>query len=192
MQLRSGTEFAPYYGLKHTFRPRAPPENPISTLVNVEPLIRDAVAHEDVRFEQGEDDTEGLGVTSRPPSPLTEIESEDSDEGAEALAQPCPGSGMQSALKKRRNAGANKRRAKKRAKLASSGHRPHAYAANPSTSKHHLEESKPLRVPTDSKDFPASGSGSWVGLRKNGAKKEPWAVSDLIKDNFTFTEWDGR
>ena len=43
MRLRSGIEFVPYY-LKGTFRPRTPLENPISTLVNVETLIQDAVA----------------------------------------------------------------------------------------------------------------------------------------------------
>jgi hypothetical protein len=99
---------------------------------------------------------------------------------------------MQSGAKKRRNTGANKRRAKKRARLASSGHKPHSYAANPSTAKYRAEELKPLRVPEDANDFPASGSGSWVGLRKSGDKKEPWSVSDLVKDDFTFIEWDGR
>jgi hypothetical protein len=60
MRLRSGIEFVPYY-LKGTFRPQTPLENPISTLVNVETLIQDAVAREDARFEEGEDDSEGLG-----------------------------------------------------------------------------------------------------------------------------------
>jgi len=187
MQLRSGAEFAPYF-LKRTLCPRNPPENLISTTVDVKPLIQGAVAREDTRFEQGEDDSEGLGVTSRPSSPLTEVESDDE---AGAPVQPCPGSEMQSSAKKRRNAGANKRRAKKRVRLATSGHQPHAYAANPSTAKYHAEELKPLRVPEDAKDFPASGSGSWVGQRRSGAKKEPWSVADLVKNGFTFIEWDG-
>ena len=188
MRLCSGADFAPYYS-KHNFHPQAAPENLISTMVNVEPLIQGAVALEDARFEQGEDDSEGLGVTSRPSSPLTELESDDEAEGP---LQPHPSSDMQSGAKKRRNAGANKRRAKKRARLASSGHQPHAYAAKPSTAKYRAEELKPLRVPEDAMDFPASESGSWVGLRKSGAKKKPWTVSDLVKDNFTFVEWDGR
>jgi hypothetical protein len=187
MRLRSGAEFAPY-DLKHNFHPRSLPENPISTSVNVEPLLQGAAALEDLRFEEGVGDTEGLGVTSRPPSPLTENESED---GTEVPAQPHPSFGTQSGAKKRRNAGANKRRAKKRATLASSGHQPHTYAAHPSTAKHHAEELQPLRVTADAKDFPASGSGSWVGQRKSGAKKEPWSVPDLEENKFTFIEWDG-
>jgi hypothetical protein len=190
MRLRSGIEFVPYY-LKGTFRPQTPLENPISTLVNVETLIQDAVAREDVRFEEGEDDSEGLGVTSRPPSPLTEIESEDE---AEAPVQPHPqaSSGLQSGAKRRRNDGAKKRRAKKRAKLASSGHQPHDYAAKPSTAAHHAEELKPLRVSADARDFSASGEGSWVGQRKSGAKREPWTVPELLEKDFIVIEWDGR
>jgi hypothetical protein len=163
MQLRSGTSFAPY-DLGHAFHPRTPPDSPISTLVSVEPLIQGAVALEDLRFEQGGDDSEGLGVMSRPLTPLTEIDSEEVDE-AETVH---PSSGTQStgSSKKRRNAGAKKRRAKKRVRLASSGHRPHAYVANPSLVTHRAEELKPLRAPVDAMEFPASGSGSWVGRRK--------------------------
>jgi len=186
--LRSDAEFAPY-SLKRTFRTRTPLEDPISTLVNVEPFMQSAVAREDARFEQEEDDSEGLGVTPRPPSPLTEVESEDE---AEAPTQPHPSSGTQSGTKKRRNEGAKKRRAKKRVKHASSGHQPHAYAANPSTAAHLAKELRPLRVPADAKNFPASGSGSWVGQRKDAAKKVPWTVSDLVDNGFTFVEWDGR
>ena len=187
MQLRSGAEFAPYY-LKHAFRSYATPDNPISTPVDVKPLIQSAVAQEDVRFERGEDDSEGLGVTSRPPSPLTDLESDDE---AGASDQPRPSSEMQTGAKKRRRAGANRRRAKKRTRLATSGHQPHAYAASPYTAKYRAEELKPLRVPEDANDFPASESGSWVGLRKSGAKKKPWSVSDLVEKGFTFVEWDG-
>jgi hypothetical protein len=189
MRLRSGAVFAPYCRKpsKHTFHPQTSPDNPITTTVSVEPLVQCAVAREDFCFEHGGDDSEGLGVTSRPLTPLTEIESMDE---AEALH---PTSGVQPCAKKRRrNAGANKRRAKKRMRLASSGHQPHTYAANPSTVAHRGEELKPLRVLADAKSFPASGSGSWVGQRKNGAKKEPWAVQDLVENKFTFVEWDGR
>ena len=175
----------PPYRLKRT----APPLTfapPISTSVDVEPLLQDAVALEDARFEQGGDDSEGLGVTSRPSSPLHELaEVEPEDTGlAEALAQPHPSSGMQLGSKRSRNAGASKRRAKKRVRLASSGHQPLAYAAKPSTVTHHAEELKPLHVSMDAEGFPASGSGAWVGQRKKGAKKKPWTVSDLVQDNF--------
>ena len=66
MCLRSGAEFAPYYAKRSTFLHTTAPDNPISTSVNVEPLLQEAAAREDRRFVQGEDDTEGLGVTSRP------------------------------------------------------------------------------------------------------------------------------
>ena len=188
MQLRSGANFAPY-DLKHSFRIRIPPYNPISTLVSVEPLIQDAVEREDLRFEEGADDSEGLGVTSRPLTPLTEIESEDE---AESLHPQATTSSTQSNAKKHRNAGEKKCRAKKRVRLASSGHRPHVYAASPSTVSRHMEEMKPLRVSSDAKDFPASGEGSWVEKRKDGAKKDPWTVAELVENNFKFVEWDGQ
>lgn len=109
-------EFTTYH-LKRTTRPLAfaPPEDPIATSVNIEPLLQGAVALEDARFEQGEDDSEGLGVMSRPSSPLLEVEAvEPEDAGlAEAPAQPHPSSGTQSGAKKGRNAGASIRRAKK-------------------------------------------------------------------------------
>jgi len=189
MHLRSGVSFGPY-GLKLTLQPRAAPENPISTPVDVEPLLQEAAALEDLRYEQGEDDSEGLGITSRPSSPLTEVESE-GEADSEVLAQPQPGIGTPSGSKKRRNEGASRRRAKKRAALASSGHKPHIYAANPSVTKHHAEELKPLLVSKDAKNFPASGSGSWVGLRKKGAMKRGSTVSELAERSFAFVEWDG-
>ena len=76
-------------------------ENPISMEINIEPLVQNAVEEENVRFEQGGDDSEGLGVTSRPPSPLTEIESEgdgdgDGDGETGAMAQLHPSSKGQS------------------------------------------------------------------------------------------------
>jgi hypothetical protein len=201
MPLRSGAEFVPY-ALKRPFHPQPPPQNPISTTVDVEPLLQGAVALEDLRFEQGEDDSEGLGVTSRAPSPSEEVESEneaaastseevESENEAAAAAQPHPASGLHSAAKKRRKAAAKGRRAKKRMGLASSGHQPHTYAANPSTVTHHAEEQEPIQVSADADNFPASGSGSWVGWRKGGVKKKPWTVADLVKKDFTFIGWDG-
>lgn len=191
MQPQRGAGFNPY-DKTHSLHLRTPPEKLITipTLLNVEPLLQEAAAREDARFEQGDDDSEGLGVTSRPLTPLTEIESDDE---AEAPAHPCPasGSGMQPDAKKRRKAGAKERRTKKRVRLASSGHQPHGYAANPSTTAHHSEELKPLRVPFDAEGFPASGSGSWVGQRSDVAKKVPWTVPELVKKGFTFVKWDG-
>ena len=130
-------------------------------------------------------------MTSLPQTPLPENEPEVVAGAPEAPALLHPASGVQSAGKKRRNAGAKSRRAAKRTRLATSGHQPHTYAAKPSTAVHHAEVQRPLRVSADAGDFPASGSGSWVGLRKKGAKKKPWTVAELVKGNFTFVEWDG-
>ena len=185
MRLRSGLDFAPYT-LKIASGPRPLHQDPITTAVDVEPLLQVAIIQENLRFDQGEDDSEGLGVSSRPPSPLSENEPEDDAE------QQHPTSGPQQPSKKRRNSATNKCRARKRVKLASSGHQPHTYAANPSTTMHHAEKQRPLRISADAGQFPASGSGSWVGLRKKGAKKTPWTVSELIEKGFTFIEWDGR
>jgi hypothetical protein len=187
MCLRSGAEFVPY-ALKRTLCPPPLLQNPISTEVDVEPLLQGATAREDIRFEHGEDDSEGLGVTSRPSTPPTEVESEDD---AEDPPQPHPAPGAHSAAKRHRNAAAKKRRAKKRVRLATSGHQPHAYAADPSTATYHAEEQLPLQVSADAGDFPASGTGSWVGLRRKGVKKVPWTVSELAECGFTFIEWDG-
>lgn len=194
MRLRSGVEFAPYFP-KRTTQHCAPLDIPISTTVSVEPLLQGAAALEDSHFERGGDDSEGLGVTSRPSTPVNDTESESEDSSsAERPAQPLSSSGKQptGSVRKHRTAGAIKRRAKKRVKRATSGHRPLAYAANPSSVSHHAEALKPLQVPADAESFPASRSGSWVGRRKKGVRKGPWTVQDLIKKDFTFVEWDGR
>ena len=177
MRLRSGAEFAPYI-LKCTLCPPPPPVNPVSTSVDVEPLLQGAVSLEDLRFEQGVDDSEGLGVTSCPPSPLTEGKSEDeADEPLQLQLQPTPG--MQSIKKRHRSAGASRHRAKKRVRLASSGHQPHTYAAHPSTTSHHAKELKPLRVSADAECFPASGSESWVvGLGALGSGRHAFFPRD--------------
>jgi hypothetical protein len=189
---RSREGFAPY-NLKRPFCPRAFLGNPIPTQVNVEAFLQGAVAREDARFEHGEDDSEGLEVTSRPSSPLTEVESVvESEEEADALTQRHPSPGLQPSTKKRRNEGAKMRRAKKRVKHATSGHQPHTYAARPSTVAYRAKELKPLKAPADAENFPAAGSGSWVGIRKGSAKRVPWTVADLVDDGFTIVEWDGR
>jgi hypothetical protein len=48
----------------------------IQTPVDAQPLLQLAVAEEDLRFAQGACDSDGLGVSSCPTSPLTELESD--------------------------------------------------------------------------------------------------------------------
>jgi len=79
------------------------------------------------------------------------------------------------------------------AKAAASGHGPHTYAGNPTTSTHYTEELPPLQTPVDAASFLAASSGSWIGRRTCTAdsKKNPWTVPELLKDEFTIVEWDG-
>jgi hypothetical protein len=195
MPLRSGKEFNPH-ATKRVFNWLTRQADPVSTSVKVEPLIQAAVALEDDHFEQSLSDSEGLGVSLRPLSPLTEYETDTEPEVSDhpsSSRNPGPGNpGPLSIDKKRRNAARGKRRARKRAKTAASGHQPHTYAANPSTVQHHVKESDVLHVCADAGGFSASGSGSWVGKRKEGAKKEPWTVPELLNEGFKVIEWDGR
>ena len=196
MPLRSGKEFAPYL-LPRVFHWKPTPADSIPTTIDALPLLQLAVANEDRRFEQGGDDSEGLGVSSRPASPLTESESESDTCGPPEFNtsdQPTLNV-IPSAVpieKRRKNAAAKNRRAKKRAKSATSAHGPHTYAANPPMVKHHAEKLPPLNVQIDAADFPASGSGAWVGKRKKGTRKTPWTVPELLQNGFKVIEWDGR
>jgi hypothetical protein len=186
----SGQDFAPY-ALKRLHRWKATPADPILTPIDVQPLVQHAVEIEDHRFESGVDDLEGMGCSSRPISPLTELESDDQL----ALPDQRPrrfGPSPDHIEKKRRNAAAHARRARKRVKAAASSHGPHDYTANPSTAMHHSEDLPPLHVPVDASRLPASGSGSWIGKRKKGTKKTPWTLPELLDDNFVIVEWDGR
>jgi hypothetical protein len=190
MPPRSGQDFTPYI-LQELRCWKATPADPILTPVDVQPLIRHAVEIEDRRFESGVGDLEGLGFSSRPMSPLTELESDDEL----VLPNQRPrhfGPGPDHVEKKRRNSAAHARRAKKRVKAAASSHGPHGYAANPSTALHHSEDLPPLRVPVDASNLPTSGSGSWTGKRKKGAKKSPWTLPELHEEDFVIVEWDGR
>ena len=185
----SGKEFLPYT-LKNLLRWKATPADPVLTTFDVQPLIQVAMANEDQCFKSRANNFEGVGVSSRPISPLTELESED---GLELPNQPLRnfGPGTAHVEKKRRNAAAHVHHAKKRVKAAASGHGPHTYAASPSTATHHSEDLPPLQVPVDAGSFSASGSGSWTGKCKKGTKKAPWTLPELLKEDFAIVEWDG-
>jgi hypothetical protein len=187
MPLQSGKEFLPYI-LKHVALQKTTQTCPVSTTVNVQLLIKDAVLREDQHFEEGASDSEGLGVSSQLLMPLTESDLEVDDD------QPHLHFGEVSGPVewKHKKESAKKCHAQMRAKLAASRHGPHMYAANPSTAIHHAEEFPLLNVPKDVESFPKSGAGSWFGKRKKGAKKKPWTVPELLKENFKVIEWDGQ
>jgi hypothetical protein len=189
MPLRSSEEFIPYI-LKHVPYWKTNPTNVVPTSIDVQPLVRIAVTQEDQRFEEGADDSEGFGISSRPSSPLTELES-DWDDDSKVPDPPVEDFSLP-VEQKRKKESAKTRRAQKRAKRAASDHRPHSYAANPTTATHHAQELPPLQVPVDAETFPASASGSWVGKRTKGTSKKPWTVPELLHEDFRIIEWDGR
>ena len=86
MLLRSGKAFLPYT-LKNAFHCRSLQPELISTMVDAELIVQATVAQEDERFEQGADDSEGLGVSMWPLSPLTESESDDEVDAPDLLSQ---------------------------------------------------------------------------------------------------------
>ena len=188
---KAAADFTPPV-LNRILRWQARQADPVSTSVNLEPLIQAATALEDTHFEQGLPDCEGLGVSPRPPSPLTECESDTEPQVSDHREDPSVDHQPESVEKKHRSASAKNRRAKKRAKTAASGHQPHAYAANPSTVKHHVKESDAVHVVADAGSFPAAGSGSWVGKRTEGAKGTPWTLPELLDEGFMVIEWDGQ
>ena len=193
MQLRSGKQFTPC-ATNHIFYWQTRHADPVSTSVDLGSLIQTAFTLEDERFEQGLSDCEGLGVLLRPPSLLIQCETDTEPESSNHPTYPSgiPGSRSVPVEKKCRNAAANKCRSRKRVKTSTSGHQPHAYAARPSTVKQHVNEYDALHAPADAGSFSASGSGSWVGKRKEGAKKTPWTVPELMDEGFKVIEWDGR
>jgi len=166
---------------------------PVTASVDVRGLVQAAVTREDQRFEEGSDDSEGLGVSLRPTSPLTQRDDQTDDEPEAPGYHPSHAAqSINHIEKKRRNAAAHKRRAKKRASTAASGHMPHTYAAKPSAVRHHAEDLPALQIPVDGESFPAASSGSWVGKRSKGSKKEPWTIPELLQEDFLIVEWDGR
>jgi hypothetical protein len=188
---KAGTDFAPAV-IKRLLRWQSRQANPVTTSVDLEPLIQAASALEDERFEQGFSDCEGLGVSTRLPSPLTECETDAEPELSDHREDLPANQPPWSVEKKRCSSSTKNRCAKKRAKTAASGHQPHAYAANPSTINHHVKESDAIHAAIDAGGFSASGSGSWVGKRKDGVKKAPWTVPELLHAGFEVIEWDGR
>lgn len=69
MELRSGKFFVPY-DLKGICQWQTSHEQPVSTFVDVDPLVQAAVARENERCEQEADDSEGLDVSLRPLLPF--------------------------------------------------------------------------------------------------------------------------
>jgi len=78
---------------------------------------------EDQHFESRANDTEGLGVSLQPISPLTELQSDESFKIPDQASRNT-GTSADHIEKKHRNAVAHVRRARKRVKAATSGHGP--------------------------------------------------------------------
>lgn len=173
----SGQKFSPYPLPKEAVY-----EKTILTPLNLDPLVQTACRLEDVRFVQG---SNTLDLSSRPPSPLTELESSDEELDEDESTQ-APGS----VERKRKQAGAKARRSQKRAKKAMSGHAPETYTVKASLAEK-LADSEPIKLSIDTLTLPASSVGAWIGdTRTQGRGKIP-TLQTLKDEGFTVLEWDG-
>ena len=164
--------------------PKAAVGEPINTTVNMSPLVHAACKREDERFLADADDAEGISLSSRPPSPLTPLSSEDEFELDAEVPTPGPES-----RKKRKRALKKERRRKKRQERASAGHAPQTYAANPSLVAALTKDSEPIQLDVDASNLESSGGGAWVGKRVSG--DGPWTPRQLDDLGFSEIVWDG-
>jgi hypothetical protein len=181
MHARSGLKFC-LYVLENVSTANVEQAPPIATSASMASLLRPATQREDERFECGGDDADGFELSSRLPSPLTDLEESD-DLREDEQDDPA-------AATYRRKVAAKKCRSLKRITRARSGHAPSSYAANPSVLEK-LEDSLVIELGLDVRELPSSSEGSWVGKRSKGQKATPWMLQELEDLGFTLVEWDG-
>lgn len=180
------------YNLRSVARARAAQAEAILTGVNVEGFFYKAVAGESRRFEEDEDDLDGIDVALRPDSPLTELESDSETSLGDASQSPeynkaAPGQAEKERKRKRNQ----KRRQKKRVRKAESSHKPDEYAAKPHVVKDVVKTAETVKVTGDAINLPTTSGGSWVGKRQPGIGDEPWKLEELHKLEFQYLKWDG-
>ncbi len=167
---------------------------PILTNVDVEDYVASAVREEDKRFEADDmDDAEGIELSLRPPSPLTDCDSGvDSDPEPDDVSLPPsaiapPGS----AEKARKRKHSNKQRQKKRIRLAQDVvHPAELYTAQPRIIESKLKEGRVYKVLGDISKLPTTSGGSWIGKKQQGIGEEPWELPTLLNDvNFNYIDW---
>lgn len=189
------------YDLRSVVRLRGTPAQPILSDINVESYVAMAVHAEDKRFEEDDmDDAEGVELSLRPPSPLTDLDPDldsDSDTGSLGTpeagqitqAAPPPG-GAEKARKRKRS---NQQRKKKRARSAkdSTLHPAELYTAQPRVATSKLKEGKVYKISGDISNLPTTSGGSWIGKKQQGIGDEPWELPTLMDAKFKYLEWNG-
>jgi len=210
LQTRSGRSFTPF-NLWNVRTAETEQGEPIHALIDLDPLLHAACKLEDARFLTNADDAEGIGLSSRPPSPLTPLPSDyESDEQCTSQLfnplSPQSGSGADlnsrhgeastagasgSIEKRRKRVGANNRRSRRRTEKATSGHAPQNYAAKPSLVEALTKDTEPIQLGIDASTLPSSSSGSWTGTRKKEARTTPWTLEELVELGYTEIVWDG-
>jgi len=209
LQTRSGCSFTPF-NLWNVRTAETEQDEPIRALIDLDPLLHAACKLEDSRFLTNADDTEGIELSSRSPSPLTPLPSDyESDE--ECTSQPFPlppqsGSGTNlnsrhgeastagasgSIEKRRKRIGANSRRSRRRTEKATSRHAPQSYTVEPSLVEALTKDTEPIQLDVDASALPASSSGSWIGKRTRESRTTPWTLEELVELGFTEIIWDG-
>jgi hypothetical protein len=178
--------FSPYE-LENVSFNKAENGPPITTLADVASLLQTATRLEDEKFAEGGDDADGFELSSRPPSPLTELEDGDIS-GDEKDHPTAPGAVTD---KERRKKAAKKRRSLRCIARARSGHAATSYTSDPSAHEK-LEYSSAIELRMDVQELASSSKGSWVGKRSQGEKATPWTLEELEERDFTLIEWDGR
>jgi hypothetical protein len=209
LQTRSERSFTPF-GLWNVQTAETEQDAPIHTSIDLDPLLNAACKLEDARFLTNADDAEGVGLSSRPPSPLTPLPSDYESDGEHTsqlpTVSPQPGinpsshcgetagstQGAPGSIEKRRKrVGANNRRSRRRIEQATSGHAPQNYAAEPSLVEALTKNTEPIQLDVDASALPASSAGSWTGKRTKESRTTPWTLEELVELGFTEIVWDG-
>jgi len=207
LKTRSGCSFTPF-NLWNVRTAETEQDEPIHTLIDLDPLLHAACKLEDARFLTNTDDAEGIELSSRPPSPLTPLPSDyesDEEHTPPLLAvSPPPGDNLNphhreattpgasgSIEKRRKRVGANNRHSRRRVEKATSGHAPHSYLAEPSLVDALTRDTEPIQLEIDASALPSSSTGSWTRRRKIEARTMPWTLEELIELGFTEIVWDG-
>lgn len=190
------------YNLRSVVRLLGTTAQPIMSDINVEGYVTMAVHAEDKRFEEDStDDAEGVELSLRPPSPLSDLDSGglDSDSDTVSLSTPeagpstkpaPPPGGSEKARKRKRS---NQQRKEKRTRLAkdSTFHPAECYAAQPRVADTKLKEGKVYKILGDVSRLPMTSGGSWIGKKQQGIGDEPWTLPTLMNAEFEYLEWNG-
>lgn len=159
------------------------------------------VAHE--REAELADDAEGATLSSRPPSPLSDLtSSEEDDSAAQTTIELGPSPSRPSTLplpaavpgieKQRRKIAAAKRRKARRTKVATtSPNAAHSYRLKASNIQQYRERAT-KSIKFELKSLAAyAASTAWVGKRMPGTNQTTWTLDEVLARGFRLIKWDG-